>query len=244
VVITAKSRPLLLGHRGMRPQRRLRRRNHELPPGENTLAAFDYALKQGCDGFEFDVRHTRDGRNILCHDPNLLGMTLAETESAELADSERIAQPYLESVLEHYARRAYLDIELKTGGNEEQVVAALRKWPPACGYVVSSFLPEVLMHLAELDSTIPLAYICNRASEVEHWKGLPITVFLPNHRLVSRRLIEEVHRRDVRLMTWTVNSQREMLRLAEWGVDGLISDDPTSLRLVFPTPPKSKAAAV
>jgi len=35
---------------------------------ENTLQAFDYALKNGAQFLEFDVRMTRDGVIIVCHD--------------------------------------------------------------------------------------------------------------------------------------------------------------------------------
>ena len=45
-------RPLLLGHRGARAEKSI---------SENTLASFDLALAQGCDGFEFDVRLAADG---------------------------------------------------------------------------------------------------------------------------------------------------------------------------------------
>jgi glycerophosphoryl diester phosphodiesterase len=62
-------RPLLLGHRGLRvPQ----------APPENTFAAFDLALQHGCDGFEFDVRLTGDGRAVICHDPWAQGIVIAE----------------------------------------------------------------------------------------------------------------------------------------------------------------------
>ncbi len=60
------ARPLLLGHRGAR----------RAAP-ENTLEAFDLALAHGCDGFEFDVRMTRDGRCVICHDPRLRGREIA-----------------------------------------------------------------------------------------------------------------------------------------------------------------------
>jgi len=44
-----------------------------------------------------------------------------------------------------------------------------------------------------------------------------------------------VHARDIQLFTWTVNKRADLLRLAEWGVDGLISDDPKLLAETFPS---------
>jgi glycerophosphoryl diester phosphodiesterase len=32
-----------------------------------------------------------------------------------------------------------------------------------------------------------------------------------------------------KLFVWTVNSARDMKQLADWGVDGIISDDPKNL---------------
>src|SRR5271169_2602058 len=53
--------PLLnIGHRGA---------SGEAP--ENTLAAFDLALRQGADGIEFDVRLSSDGVPVVIHDPRL-----------------------------------------------------------------------------------------------------------------------------------------------------------------------------
>jgi len=57
-------RPLLLGHRGARAEK-------SIP--ENTLASFDCALAQGCDGFEFDVRLSADGQPVICHDTRVHG---------------------------------------------------------------------------------------------------------------------------------------------------------------------------
>jgi len=38
---------------------------------ENTLPAFELAVKQGADAFELDVRLTRDGAPVVIHDPTL-----------------------------------------------------------------------------------------------------------------------------------------------------------------------------
>ena len=38
---------------------------------ENTIQAFDYALKAGAQFIETDVRITKDGCMIVCHDEDL-----------------------------------------------------------------------------------------------------------------------------------------------------------------------------
>ena len=37
-------------------------------------------MSHGCDGFEFDVRYTRDRRAVLCHDPKIGRMEVATTD--------------------------------------------------------------------------------------------------------------------------------------------------------------------
>ncbi len=232
------SRPLLLGHRGARRVRRFGVPGSSLRiPPENTVAAFEYALANGCDGFEFDVRYSADRRSVLCHDPKLGRRVIATTDYSGLErrygfERRRSPMACLEDVLSGFGDRAYLDIELKVPGNEETIVSQLKTHPPS-RYVVSSFLPEVLLRLHELDATLPLGYICQDRQEARRWAELPIGVFLPHYTLVEQSLIEEVHDHRVQLFTWTVNDQAELLRLASWGVDGLISDDPKLLSRTF-----------
>ncbi len=151
-------------------------------PAENTLAAFEYALAHGCDGFEFDVRTTRDGRSVLCHDPKLKGAVIAETDFAELCRHCGETVPCLEDVLAAFGARAYLDIELKQFGNEPAVVAALIAHPPQRGYLVSSFDPRVLLRVHELDASIPLGYICDHKKQLERWRDLPVASYFPSIR--------------------------------------------------------------
>jgi glycerophosphoryl diester phosphodiesterase len=223
-------RPLLLGHRGLR-HRSFGRLAGDLP-AENSLAAFEYALSQGCDGFEFDVRHTLDGLNVLWHDPKWNGRLIAATNYADLKPgSAGLAR--LENVLEQFGPRAYLDIELKASGKEERVLAALKAIPPRNGFIVSSFLPEVLLRCRELDATVPLGFLCDRDEAMKLWPRLPIQVFLPRHDLVTALVVDQAHRRGQQVMTWTVNSGRSMQQLADWGMDGLISDSPELLYQTF-----------
>ena len=205
-------RPLLLGHRGARVS--------GIP--ENTFAAFDFGLQKGCDGFEFDVRCTRDGRLIICHDPDLSGRNLATTAYADFAH----AVPCLEDVLARYPE-AFLDIELKVPGMANAVTTALKQNPPRRGFVVSSFLPQALFELQT--AGIPLGVICDKKEELARWPKLPVEFVIPHYKLLSQNLLEELHAAGKKVFVWTVNDPRDMTRFAGWGVDAIISDNPEIL---------------
>ena len=227
--------PLLLGHRGARPVPRLSvgAGRRTIPP-ENSLDCFEYALANGCDGFEFDVRITRDRRLVICHNAWVGGYKVSASAFESLCARNGTRLACLEDVLRAFGDRAYLDIEVKVPGGEELIVKAVRHCRPRCGYLLSSFLPEVLRRLHEIDSALPLGYLCDRSRNISLWRRLPIEVFLPHHRLITQTLVDEVQERGRQIFTWTVNSESELHELGEWGVDGLISDDPKLLSDAFP----------
>ena len=200
---------LLLGHRGARAHRKV---------PQNSLSSFDLALRHGCDGFEFDVRKSSDGVAVICHDPRWRGRTIAKTRALELG------LPTLREVTERYRTGAFLDIEVKVPGLEEEVLAALRGNIPAEGYVISSFLPAVVKKLAGLDSNAPLGIICGNRSQLAAWRELPVGYVIAEKALADVKLVEEVHRAGKKIMIWTVNRAPTMQRLAKAGVDGIISD--------------------
>ena len=133
--------------------------------------------------------------------------------------------PLFENLLGRYRSRAFLDIELKVPGLEETILAALRRFRPERGFIVSSFLPQVLQEMNARDAAIPLGIICDRREQLLGWRQLPITHVIPHQSLTSRELVEEVHTAAKQLFVWTVNRAEDMVRLAQWGADAIISDD-------------------
>lgn len=218
------ARPLLLGHRGARAVK-------SIP--ENTLASFDRALADGCDGFEFDVRRTRNGELVLCHDPVYQDAKAGKIEIAAEDGSAVGELPRLEEVLQRYQRTAFLDIELKVSGAEEASLKLLGKYPPQREFVLSSFLPEVLQTLHALDSAVPLGMICENRAELERWREFPLEYVIPQWKLVTLGLVEELRKAGRRTFVWTVNDSQAMKRFAEWGVDGIVSDETALLVRTF-----------
>lgn len=73
----------------------------------------------------------------------------------------------------------------------------------------------------------------------ETWEG---------RRLLTPRLVRELHRQGVDVHVWTVNDEADMHRLLGWGVDGIISDFPDRIARVLhertgrPLPPALRAS--
>src|ERR1700683_2457507 len=211
-------RPLLLGHGGARAE--------ESVP-ENTLASFDLALAGGCDGFEFDVRLAADGQAVICHDAEIRGLNIAASSG------EGLALPQLHEVLTRYQNTAFLDVELKVPGLETLTVDLLRKLRPARGFVVSSFLPEVLQVIHGLDAAIPLGLICEMQAQFSRWPQLPVEFVIPHYALLRQGIISEIKGVGEKILVWTVNLPADMKRFSKWGVDGVISDNPKELALTL-----------
>lgn len=209
-------RPLLLGHRGAR----------KYAP-ENTLPALQLALGHGCDGFEFDVRLTSDGDAVVCHDEKYEGLVVERTTRDALTGrwAPEGSLPSLEEVLERFHEKAFLNIELKVAGAEEDTIALLKKFPAEKGCVVSSFIPSVVEELKKLGAKVPLAIICEDHVQLDRWTTLPISALMLKRTLVTASLIRELHAAEKQVFVWTVNNASEMRAFAEVGVDGVISDD-------------------
>jgi glycerophosphoryl diester phosphodiesterase len=205
------SRPLLLGHRGAGA--------HKIIP-ENTLASFDQALADGCDGFEFDVRLTEDGESVISHDPRFGKYKIERTLAQQVS-----TLPRLRDVLKRYQDKAFLDIEVKVKGLERTIVDLFLRHKPRKGCVVSSFLPSAIRALHEYDATIPLGLICETPTQLRLWTELPVAYVIPQHELVEPELIRKVKGAGKKIIVWTVNDAADIQQFAAYGVDGIISDD-------------------
>jgi glycerophosphoryl diester phosphodiesterase len=232
-------RPLVLGHRGAR----------EAAP-ENSLRAFEKALDEGADGVELDVRLDGDERVIVLHDVELGRVSSgSETRAAEdlgaselgrvdLGGGERV--PILVDVLRFCRERgARVNVELKR--DVRRAAALLRgveravrdSGAPPELVIFSSFRPGFVAAMARRLPSFPRAWLVHARQRVV--RNAPFFRLLgsdgvhPEWSLVTASSLARWKRGAAVVNTWTVNDPAEARRLAELGVDAIISDRPGAI---------------
>lgn len=215
------SKPVIIGHRGAA----------QIP--ENTIPSFELALEKGADGVELDVRRSGDGLLVVVHD-SVVGRHAVRSTPYEKFKKLRGGHeiPLFEDVLKTLGKRTLLDIEFKHGGFEEQAVELIAKHTNPEKTMVSGFDTDLLIKVHELLPALQLGFIYNRTQDEESRHNCPVDVVIPQFKLASRQLIEDVHEEGLKVWAWTVNDKPEMKRLLALGVDGIISDFPEKVAAV------------
>jgi glycerophosphoryl diester phosphodiesterase len=139
----------------------------------------------------------------------------------------------LPDVLKRYQDSAFLDIELKVAGLEKITSDLLRRFRPRKGYVVSSFLPEVLHAVHAEHPSIALGLICEQKAGLSHSPHLPIDYVIASEELLTAAVCEDIKKAAKKVFVWTVNDAAGMKRYGEMGVDGIISDKTRLLSETF-----------
>ena len=210
---------------------------------ENTLAAFDAAIRIGADMTEFDLRRTADGVLVVHHDatvggedgPRLAEMSYAEACAAGLALGVEI--PRLEEVAELCCGRIGLVMELKERGYEAAAVDALLSHVREERALVVSFHGEAIAaakgHAPELRTGLCVAPERGRGVR-EQVPEFPFDAarragadwLIAFWEYVTEGLLPVAHEEGFRALAWTVNDEATLHALFELGVDGVASDDP------------------
>ena len=224
------TRPLVFAHRG----------GMTLGP-ENRLSTFDAGLKSGADGLELDVQLSADGIVVVHHDPTLERTTrgtglVASKTAAELS---RLDVPSLRDVLRRYPDTRII-IEMKCDATDmgEAVAREVRQADAvdrvcAAGYGARAVtaarraLPEMATsaHVAEVQRALRRTWVCWPLRSCD-WQGYQVPERAGRLRVVSPRFIRYAHLAGLKVQVWTVDEERDMRRLLDWGVDALISNRP------------------
>lgn len=229
--------PLALAHRGGAGE-----------SAENSPTAFQHAHDLGYRWMETDVRATIDGHAVLFHDESLDRTTdasgrLSATPLSQIRTARTSAGDSPITLAEALRRWPEMRFNVDVKADDAiapflRAVADADAWDRVCAAAFSTSRITRLRELAgpRLATSMGPSEVARLvlavpdhspacAAQVPHRaRGVP---------LVTRRLVERAHRRGVQVHVWTVNDPVEMQALLDLGVDGLVTDHPTTLRDVL-----------
>ena len=116
--------------------------------------------------------------------------------------------------------------------------------------IYSSFDWRVLREIKERDSKIPRAYLTSgikgKIYDKSPWldftplhngvelpeliKALGGSAWHPNYKDVNKEIVQISHNKGLPVNVWTVNRETDMLRMIDYGVDGIMTDYPLKLK--------------
>ena len=202
---------------------------------ENTLRSFRRALDMGADLIEFDIRMSSDGHLIVIHDKKVdrttdgtglvREMTLGQLKKLDAGKGEKI--PTLEEVIDFGKGKTRFVIELKEGGVEGKIVDVIKQNDLLEDVVIVSYHSKLVKKVKELEPKATTGLISLLPfNAVGSGKESLVDIVAPFHYLVTRGLVEKIHRNGMFLFTWVVDSQKRAERLKEIGVDGIVTNKP------------------
>lgn len=232
--------PLAFAHRGGAS---------EFP--ENTMLAFESAVRLGYRYLETDVHTTSDGVLAAFHDDVLDRVTdrtgrICDLPWADVSGAriEGEAIPLLEDVLGTWPD-VRVNIDAKADASVAPLVAVIERTGAHDRVCVGSFSEARLRRFRRLTGgrvctsmgRTAIARLRTASYGPPTWPFGAGCVQVPVRRgripIVDPRFVAASHRRELQVHVWTIDDPVEMERLLDLGVDGIMTDRPATLRLVL-----------
>jgi glycerophosphoryl diester phosphodiesterase len=229
--------PLVIAHRGASAYE-----------PENTLRAFDLAIRQGAQMIELDLHVTCDNHVVVIHDPtlnhttNLTGrvdrLTLAEVRRADAGKGERV--PTLDETLDLTLGKVKLYLEIKDPRAALPALRIIRERRCQSQVMLASFDIELMRGLGEEVRDTELGLILGNATfhPMVRWReAFPWFAFRSlNHQVLCMRvelcygyLATRARANGKKLYVWTADGEKQFARMTSIGVDGIVTNTPDRL---------------
>ena len=217
---------------------------------ENTTESFEYSQLLGCEFIETDVQVSSDGIPYIFHDDDLKRIlnkpvrfdSLSSNEIDDLNIFNSCKIPKLSDTLLRFPNLCF-QIDFKT---DEVVMPALdvindmNVFDRVC---IASFSSKRLQNVRSLYPDLCISMGPNEVfktlvASLNLFKGeipgdcLQIPMSYYGIKIVSKRFVDFVHSRGLKIMIWTINDIKTFKYLMNLGVDGIITDKP---KLLFQT---------
>ncbi|MDF1616778.1 glycerophosphodiester phosphodiesterase [Petrocella sp. FN5] len=216
---------------------------------ENTLIAFKKAIDMGAKAIEFDVQMTKDEEIVVIHDYTLDRTTtgtgfVMEKTADEIRDldagswfgdafiGEKV--PLFEALLDLVHPEVVLNVEIKKVAFdqrevEKKVLEIIMKKNRLENTVFSSFDHRCLKNLLEIKKVqVGMLISCNMIDPIGYatLHGIKSYSINQNAAFVNEEFIKEVHKKGLKVLSYTINDRATAEKFKSLGVDGIFSNYP------------------
>lgn len=224
---------------------------------ENTMPAFEEAVKAGCDGIELDARLSRDGKIVISHDGSLERMagrpghvrdyTLDELRAFNFCGSHPEAGFVPIATLEEYfsfirTTDVVTNIEIKSDvGNflalEDACIDLIRRFSLEEKIIFSSFNHDSMLYCKRRAPEIRTGLLFGTSWSTEFSSLSPAAYarlchadyLHPHASGMSPRDVLTAQLEGIGVNVWTVNDEETMRAYIDVGTHGVISNHPDVL---------------
>ena len=157
-----------------------------------------------------EIKSTPDEENLTPTPEEMVKLVMKEVNKSNLQNKIIISSfdwRTLTEIKNHYPEisRAYLSFQQQTGIKIKNTIYNRSPW--------MSFLP--FFEKYELPKIIK-----SQGGKALH----------PYHKDITKKLVDISHQEDLTVNVWTVNEENDMLKMIEYGVDGIMTDYPLRLK--------------
>jgi glycerophosphoryl diester phosphodiesterase len=205
------------------------------------MAAYRAAVDEGADGFECDVRITKDNQLVLWHDADMQKVA---------GNPARIADLTLKEIKSHYPQAITLDQLLIFARDNEKELAIETKHPVASGSAVEKGVMELLSQEKPVADIHVMSFSWLALENIRKIDPEQKTVALLHDRysfamrrftsaqsigpgITAFRQKPQLNQDPRNLFVWTVDDADDMRFCADNGVDVLITNTPSYARSVL-----------
>ena len=214
---------------------------------DGTVAGAEHSIAMGVEILEMDVRLTKDGHAVILHDATVdrttdgkgpvAGMTLEELKALDAgakfgSPGERV--PTVAELLAAVKGRAWVTLELKVVAAADRVVHAIREAHAFEWAVVRSSDLDRLAALCKAEPRLLAGAMApwpdDPATFAKHLRDLGISAYTPaTNTPLTRYGVVRFQAQGIKVWATLCNDEAEMRRVADLGVDGIITDRPELL---------------
>ena len=113
----------------------------------------------------------------------------------------------------------------------EYFINILNKYNIKDRTIIQSFDDRVLIAVKNIDSYIKLSLLIEdpNINMIELAKKIDVDIISPFYQLLNKNLVKEMHNNGFKVLPWTVNSTKDLQKMIDMNVDGVISDYPKEM---------------